>query len=274
MLVFYSLPRTDWPGVASFLGYNGGMFPKARFLSLLVVACLVTIAGIHLPSHQGALAFYAHYTTPISGSANVAAAAASGFNSTLQYVIAGGYIIMFIGMVVEGPVITAAAAFAAALGYFNIFIVFLLAIFGDLAADVTYYAIGYFSRVTFVEKYGHRFGMSKARMEHLEHLLKRHPGKTLLVLKLIPGIATPGLMMVGVTHMSPRRFATLCTSIILPKVLLFMALGYYFGRTYDLISKYVTNAEYFIIFAIIATLCIYYIYSKATSSFAARLVTI
>lgn len=254
--------------------YNEGMFPKVRFFSLLVVACLVTVAGIQLPTYQNALTFYTHFAIPVAGNVNVAAAAASGFNSTLQYVIAGGYIVMFIGMVVEGPVITAAAAFAAALGFFNIFYVFLLAILGDLVADVTYYAIGYFSRIAFVEKYGHRFGMSKARMEHLEQLLKRHPGKTLLVLKLIPGIATPGLMMVGVTHMPPRKFTTICTSIILPKVLLFMALGYYFGSTYDAISKYVDNAQYFIIFAVIATLFIYYIYSKATSSLAARLVTI
>ncbi len=249
------------------------MHPKLRFFSLLVVVCLVTIAGIQLPLHQSAIAFYAHAILPVQN-ANVAAVASSGFASTLRYVIAGGYVIMFIGMVVEGPIITAAAAFAAALGYFNIFAVILLAILGDLVADVAYYCVGYFSRAALVEKYGHRWGLSKARMEHLEHLLQRHPGKTLIAIKLIPGIATPGLMMVGVTRMSWRKFTAVCTSIILPKVFLFVALGYYFGRTYDAISKYVDNGEYFIIFAVIATLCIYYIYNKSSSLLAARLATI
>ena len=174
-------------------------------------------------------------------------------------------------MVLEGPIITAAASFAAALGFFNIGIVFLLAILGDLVADFTYYLIGYFSRIAVVEKYGHRFGMSRARMEKLETLLKHHPGKTILVLKLIPGIATPGLMMVGVSHMSPRKFTAICMSIILPKVVLFMALGYFFGRTYDAISKYVQNAEYFIVFSIIATVCIY---SKTAGFIGRRMMTI
>ena len=42
-------PRVIQPGVASFLVYNIRMFPKARFLSLLIVACLVTVEGIQLP---------------------------------------------------------------------------------------------------------------------------------------------------------------------------------------------------------------------------------
>ena len=254
--------------------YNAYMHPKVRFLSLLLVIGAVTVFGILLPSHQSMIAFYTHYAIPIHSNPNVAAVAGSGFGNALSYVIAGGYIIMFVGMIFEGPVITAAAAFAAALGYFNIFYVLLLAILGDLVADVAYYCIGYFGRIAVVEKYGHRFGLSTARMEHLERLLHRHPGKTLLVLKLIPGIATPGLMMVGATHMKPRRFASICTAIILPKVLLFMTLGYYFGSMYDAISKYVDNAEYFIVFAIIAILVIYYIYSKATILIASRFVTI
>jgi membrane protein DedA with SNARE-associated domain len=53
-----------------------------------------------------------------------------------------------------------------------------------------------------------------------------------------------------------------------------VALGYYFGSMYDAISNYVDNAEYFIVFAVIATLVVYYIYTKATSFAASRLVTI
>lgn len=250
------------------------MLSKIRFFNLLVVTGIVTIAGILLPSHQSAVTFYTHFAIPLSPTSNVAAVAASGFANSLQYVITGGYLIIFIGMLVEGPVITAAASFAAALGYFNIIYIFFLAILGDLIADSAYYTIGFVGRIALVEKYGHRVGISKTRLEHLERLLLHHPGKTLVALKLIPGIATPGLMMVGVTHMHPRKFATICTSIILPKVILFMALGYYFGGMYDAIITYVDNAEYFVVFAVIATLCIYYMYSKITGLLARQLVTI
>lgn len=242
---------------------------RSRFFTVLFVAALLLIVGSQFVAQQAGAQIFA----PTISNPNLAAVN-SAFDSTLKYVIAGGYVLMFIGMVMEGPMITAAASFAAALGYFNIWAVFLLAILGDLAADVAYYAIGYFSRVAVIEKYGHRLGITQARMKKLEGLLKTHPKKTIVVLKLIPGLATPGLMMVGATRMNIARFASMCVGIILPKVLIFMFLGYYFGHAYDSISKYVQNGEYFIIFSIIFLVVAYYGYSKLTGIFARRLETI
>ena len=181
---------------------------------------------------------------------------------------------MFIGMLLEGPMTTAAASFAAALGYFNIWIVFVLAILGDLVADVVYYAIGYVSRTAVIEKYGHRFGLSTHRMEKMEHLLKTHPGKTLIVIKLAPLLPIPGLMMVGATHMKFNKFAATAALIILPKVILFMALGYYFGRAYESISKYIENAQYVIVLGAVLAFAVYYGYKALTATIAQRLETI
>ena len=205
---------------------------------------------------------------------NLAAAGTSSFNGILSGVIAGGYIVMFIGMLLEGPMTTAAASFAAALGYFNIWIVLVLAILGDLVADVVYYAIGYVSRTAVIEKYGHRFGLSTHRMEKMEHLLKTHPGKTLVVIKLAPLLPVPGLMMVGATHIKFRKFATTAALIILPKVILFMALGYYFGRAYESISKYIENAQYVIVLGAVLAFAVYYGYKALTATIAQRLETI
>ena len=244
-------------------------FGSRFFIVLFVSVALFAVGSQYVAEREGIEVFA---STGITNS-NVAAAT-SAFDSSLKYVIAGGYVLMFVGMVLEGPMVTAAASFAAALGYFNIFAVFALALLGDLVADVAYYAIGYFSRVAVIESYGPRFGVTKARMKKLEQLLRSHPKKTIVVLKLIPGIATPGLMMVGATRMKITRFASICVSIILPKVLIFMLLGYYFGNTYDSISKYVQNGEYFIIFSVIFLVVAYYCYTKLTSTFARRLETI
>ena len=61
----------------------------------------------------------------MTAAAVLGAAAASGDapDATLQWVIAGGYALVFFGMMIEGPIVTAAAAFAASLGYFNIWAV-------------------------------------------------------------------------------------------------------------------------------------------------------
>ena len=65
------------------------MHPKARLVSLLVVAGLITVAGVFLPSHQSMIEFYALPAPAVAQNAQVAAVAASSFAGTLQYVIAG-----------------------------------------------------------------------------------------------------------------------------------------------------------------------------------------
>ena len=235
------------------------MISRLRFLILILVAGTLTTSG---------LVFNAYH---LLGSQNLADAAAfaganaSSFGGTLAWVIAGGYILMFIAMFLEGPVVTAAGAFAAALGFFNIWIVVALAILGDLVADLAYYALGYVSRITVLERHGRRFGLSRERMQKMEHLLRRHPGKTLVAAKLAPLLAVPGLMMAGATKMPFRKFGTICTLIILPKVILFTVLGYFFGRAYDSFLYYIQNAEYLILFSIVVTLIVYYIYKKTAT---------
>ncbi len=209
-----------------------------------------------------------HYaqTANIASSANF-----TSFSGALAWVIAGGYVLMFVGMLIEGPVVTAAAAFAAALGYFNPWIVLVLAILGDLLADFAYYAIGYFGRVHFVEKYGHHIGITQPRMERLERLIATHPKKTLAAVKLAPLLPVPGLMMIGAARMPFRKFSAIAFVITLPKALLFMALGYWFGRAYDSISRAVENGQYFIIVALIVIVAAFYVYKKVAAGISMRL---
>ena len=82
------------------------------------------------------------------------------FSSALAFTISQSYLFIFIVMVIEGPIITTAASFAASLGYFNIGIIFLLSLLGDLVGDGLHYIIGRTARVAFVEKLGISFGIS------------------------------------------------------------------------------------------------------------------
>jgi len=197
-------------------------------------------------------------------SSEISVSKMASFSGALQWVITGGYFLTFIGMFMFGPVIISAAAFAAALGYFDIWVVFAIAVFGELAVDLALYAIGYFSRITFIEKYGHYFGLSKEKMENLEKLIKSHPGKTLTAIKLAPILPVPGLMTIGSMHMSVKKFTIINFVIALIRAAIFMTIGYYFGQVYDSLSRYIKNAEYILLAGIIVVLGIFYAYKKAT----------
>lgn len=240
---------------------------RLRFLILVAAVAVVTIAAIPFNLY--------HYasTADIAGVASGMAGAAT-FSGAVAWVKSAGYFVMFLAMVIEGPVITSAAAFAAALGYFNIFIIFLLSVAGDLVGDYIYYGIGYFGRVQFVEKYGHRIGLTKQRMRRMERLIKEHPKKTLAAIKLAPLLPAPGLMMIGATRMSPKQYTWLTFIVALPKTLLFMALGYYFGATYDRFATIFANGQYLILAAIALTVIIFYGYQKLSAVVSMRLETI
>ncbi len=186
--------------------------------------------------------------------------------AALQWVIAHGYWLMFVAMLIEGPIITAAATFAFALGYFDLVIVFILSLLGDLVADVIYYAIGYWGRISIVERYGHHFGLTNERMEKIERHLEQHGGKTLVALKLAPFIPTPGLMLVGVARMRLSKFTLISALITVPKTILFMVVGYYFGRMYDTFSKDFGYAS-----MAVAVLILLYSFSKLYQRSAGRL---
>jgi membrane protein DedA with SNARE-associated domain len=236
----------------------------------MIVVALVFISAQFNVNHFLSNSVASLSVQSVHGNSFMAAAGLS-FNQTLLWVRGVGYVVMFLAMVVEGPVITAAAAFAARLGYFNIWAVLILAILGDLTADFGYYLVGYLSRISLIEKYGRNFGLSSERMKRVEKLLKTNPIKTLAVIKLVPGLSTPGLMAVGASRMSIRKYVTTATSIILPKVILFAALGYYFGQVYDSIAHYVQGGEYLIIAAILVTLLVYWGYNKLSRLIARRI---
>jgi membrane protein DedA with SNARE-associated domain len=241
------------------------MTVRPQFLALILIVGVITVAAIPFN-------FYHYASTTHLNTATIADV--TSFSGALAWVKSAGYFFMFIAMVIEGPVITAAAAFASALGYFNIFIVLILSILGDLVGDFIYYAVGYFGRVAFVEKYGHKVGLTKERMEDMERLIKEHPKKTLIAIKLAPVLPAPGLMMIGATKMPFWRYTWMTLVVTLPKTILFMLLGYYFGRAYDRISATLQNGEYFIIIALVVIVATFYAYKKISATLSVRLETI
>lgn len=186
----------------------------------------------------------------------------ASFANVLQWVLYNSYPIIFLGMVIEGPTIIAAVSFAATLGYFNLQIIFILAILGDLVGDFIWYGLGYFARHAVIEKYGHFFGVSASRMDKIKHLLEKHPQKILLAIKLSPLMPVPGLIVAGSSKMSLKKFVPIISLIILPKTILFMSVGYFFGRFYNKISVYLNGSLYALGLIFLAIFFIRYIYKK------------
>jgi membrane protein DedA with SNARE-associated domain len=107
-------------------------------------------------------------------------------SETLDWVIQHGYLVMFLIMLVEGPVITASAALAAALGYFDVFVVFGISFFANFLEDFVYYGFGNWGGQHVLDKYGERVGIPKAQRDRAAQFIDNHAGKWLFFVKTVP----------------------------------------------------------------------------------------
>jgi len=195
----------------------------------------------------------------------------SNFSGAFDWIIQYGYFLMFVIMLIEGPVITAAAAFAVALGYFDGWLVFLLSIIGNLLPDVIYYALGYWGREKLVNKYAHLFGLPHDRIAYLENLSRRHAGKAMTLIKLVPLLATPGLIIAGAVKMPLKKYIWWCLALTLPSSLFFYVVGYYFGAAYDKINHYLNLGGLALVLILVLFALVSFGYGKLTTRFARKI---
>jgi membrane protein DedA with SNARE-associated domain len=194
----------------------------------------------------------------------------TNFQQVFAWLIAHGYPLMFLAMCIEGPTVTAAATFAVTLGFFNPWIIFILSLLGDILPDSVYYGLGRWKGLAFVSKFGHRFGLTKSRVEHLQKDIKVHGGKTVSILKYTPVVSTPGLMMVGALKMDWWKYFGFVLIVTLQKTLTFMVLGYFFGKVYD-IGKYIKYGALVPFFIIVMYFSFAFIYKKISKRIADKL---
>ena len=155
----------------------------------------------------------------------------------LEWLIRNGYLVMFLVMLIEGPAVTAIGALGAALGHFNVFIVFILSFFANFLPDVLYYYIGHWCGQWVLDKFGPRIGVPVERRERAAELITNHMGKWLLFIKTIPFISPPGLAVMGALGVSVKRFIWWDMAIVALTSLFFTALGYYSGQGYGFLQR-------------------------------------
>lgn len=195
----------------------------------------------------------------------------ANFSEAFSFVQASSYYLIFIIMIIEGPIITTAAAFAASLGYFNLAIIFFLSLFADLIGDFLHFFIGHVLRRTVIERYGNHLGLPKKRLKWIEGHLKNHLGKTLVVVKFTPPITTVGLLLAGALRVNFRRFLFYSFLITLPRTIFFTLAGFYFGVAVSSILYYFKWGQYSVIAILLVMIIAYFLYNKLYKKFVNKL---
>ena len=156
----------------------------------------------------------------------------------MQHILAVyGYAALLPLTAIEGPAVTVFAGFLAAQGLFDLAGVYAVAVLGDLIGDVMYYAVGrWASGRWMVQPKANRQGRWAARLHQrvsvLAPRIRTRAGAMLLFGKLTHSAGFAVLLAAGAARVDLRRFLAFNLLGTLPKVLVLVLLGYWFGRLY------------------------------------------
>ncbi|MFA6383413.1 MAG: DedA family protein [Parcubacteria group bacterium] len=183
----------------------------------------------------------------------------------LGYIKTIGYPLMLLVMIVEGPIATILAAFAASLGFFNVFIVLILSILGDILGDVILYTIGYFGGNRALVKAEKILKIKPAIVAKLERLFQAHGKKTIFAVKSTTGLCWITFITAGTIQMKFRDFitASFLGGIVWSGFLVIM--GYFFGYAFEEINNYIKYAGMLIFFSAVVFYIIIVLYKKRQS---------
>lgn len=183
----------------------------------------------------------------------------------LQLLPYWGYPLMLVLMVVEGPFATMIAAFLASQGLFNVGIVFVLSVFGDVISDIALYFIGWFGGPKIIKKAQKFLKIGDATIEKLKNKFHENSGKLIFYVKSTTGLSYITFTLAGALRMKLSEFIKFSIFGGLVWSSLLVIIGYFFGYAAEQVSQYIKYAGYVIFAAAIIALLILSLYKKRQS---------
>ncbi|MFH1772988.1 MAG: DedA family protein [Patescibacteria group bacterium] len=160
------------------------------------------------------------------------------FQQIILLLVTYKYILLFPIVVVEGPIITVIAGLLSSLGHLNIFIVYGVVVVGDLTGDTISYTLGRWGGARLIERWGHYVGLNIGHIQKFKNHFDKHTASTIIWGKLAYAMEMPFLIGAGMAKVPYRKFFLYTLIPTLPKSLLFLLIGFYFGESYSKINTY------------------------------------
>ncbi len=141
--------------------------------------------------------------------------------------------------VVEGPIVTVIAAWLASRQLFDLWSVTAVVLLADMVGDMIWYGVGRFWLGPMPERWRRRLGLRRARLAALSAQFSTRGAKILMFGKWTHSAGLAVLVAAGAARMPAWRFFWVNSLISVPKVLIFVAIGYGFGAAYGQIDGWI-----------------------------------
>lgn len=146
------------------------------------------------------------------------------------------YLVLFLGVVLEGEIFPLAAGFLVSLGVMDFGSAVLVTFVGAFGGDVLWFFAGrYFGR-PLVNAANRWFGLAGRRLLRLEQHFAEKGERTLWLTKFIYSFGHSSIIVAGVAGMRLRAFVRVDLPASLVWAVVFITLGYFFGSSFSLLQ--------------------------------------
>ncbi|HEX9503671.1 MAG TPA: VTT domain-containing protein [Patescibacteria group bacterium] len=189
------------------------------------------------------------------------------FTKILELLVHYRYFVLFPISIVEGPIVTVLGGFLASMGQLSVLWVFVVVVLGDLVGDSLYYFLGTKSRNLAESSVMKFLGITEERLVSLDEHFTKHTGKTLLLGKFTQAFGSVVLVAAGAARISYLKFILYNFIGTVPKSIILILVGYYFGQAYATIDRYLNLGTYFMIGAAVVLIGLYFLVIKFSKRF-------
>lgn len=149
------------------------------------------------------------------------------------------YLLIFIGCIIEGPILMVASGFLLRLGILEFWPLFAAIVLGDLLGDLIWYYAGYFFLDPILERHGRWFSITPELVAKTKNFFVRYRDAFLIISKatLGFGLILAVLLVAGASKIPLRRYLAMNFIGELGIVSVLLSLGYFFGEMYHQIAQ-------------------------------------
>jgi membrane-associated protein len=160
-----------------------------------------------------------------------------------------------VGILVPGQVIIAIAGFLAYLGYISLIDLAFIAALGAIAGDLLGYWIGKRYGLGFIRKYGKCVRITGSHIDDTKRMMNHHVGKSIVIGRFNSLTRSFAPFVSGMSDISMYKFVFYDIVGGVTWAITFSLIGFLFGQSYNIASRYVNG--FFLILIVIMIAAIY-----------------
>ncbi|MFH1112188.1 MAG: DedA family protein [Patescibacteria group bacterium] len=182
-------------------------------------------------------------------------------NGVTALIAAYGYIVLFLGVVIEGEIFPLAAGWLSSLGDLNVFISIVVTFVGVVIGDIIWYKIGYRWGRPLLDRCGRFIWLKRSRVQALQQHFEENGKRTLFITKFIYSFGHSSIIVAGMAGMNFKEFLKVDVPAGLLWSILFVILGRFLGHSFILLSDTMKNMTLAIII-VISVLIVIHIFTR------------